>query len=425
MQVKCEYCGGYLEDTEELCPHCGGVNKYYLRNAPDTPQTIGELQAWYAARNLPPYDVTRFFIGEDYRYPKAFGIYKDGSKYVVYKNKADGTRAIRYEGTDEAYAVNELYLRLKEEILHQKSSGKTKENKKIYKTKAGRKRRSCLGFLIRFAIILAAAVVIPAGIVTNEISLPENYRYYFTQDNAYYCVDNSSYEWWKYDESTGDYSLYEDISKQALQRPKKCYPDGISKWNTAHGTGLVRIYDELYPGGNELNQFYKKYNINHSKAFVDAGHHRSPSQSGYYVVGNKVYYYLHYRNTSSNNDDGWYRFKNNEWSYYSWDLDHDALGDELWYDYDEYYVGESLSDYKSGEIYNYYGDETWIVNDDVFDFEDTEYYVKENYDYRPSYDSSDSYRDDSDYWSDNDNDYDWDSGSDSWDSGSTDWDSDW
>ena len=87
-----------------------------------TPKTIEELQAWYEARNLPPSDVTRFFIGVNYKGPKAFGIYKEGNDFIVYKNKADGQRAVRYKGSDEAYAVNELYLRLKEEILNQKKS---------------------------------------------------------------------------------------------------------------------------------------------------------------------------------------------------------------------------------------------------------------------------------------------------------------
>ena len=62
-----------------------------------------------------------FFIGIDYRQPRAFGIYQAGNEFIVYKNKADGTRAVRYQGTDEAYAVNELYLKLKDEILNQKA----------------------------------------------------------------------------------------------------------------------------------------------------------------------------------------------------------------------------------------------------------------------------------------------------------------
>ena len=49
--------------------------------------------------------------------PKAFGIYKDSDgNFVVYKNKGDGTRAERYRGKDEAYAVNEIYQKLRSEI---------------------------------------------------------------------------------------------------------------------------------------------------------------------------------------------------------------------------------------------------------------------------------------------------------------------
>ena len=64
----------------------------------------------------------RFFIGVDYKKPKAFGIYQDGDgNFVVYKNKADGSRAIRYKGTDEAYAVHELYLKMQSEVQKQKT----------------------------------------------------------------------------------------------------------------------------------------------------------------------------------------------------------------------------------------------------------------------------------------------------------------
>ena len=85
---------------------------------------IEELKQWYEDRKIPPERVTRFFIGSNYKGAKAFGIYKDEvtDKCVVYKNKADGSRSIRYEGMDEAYAVNELYKKLKSEIYNQKSN---------------------------------------------------------------------------------------------------------------------------------------------------------------------------------------------------------------------------------------------------------------------------------------------------------------
>ena len=124
MRVRCEYCNNLIDDGDEKCPGCGAVNKNYNRASKDIPTTIEELAKWYQDRGLPPYEKTRFFIGEDYKEPKAFGIYKDENtgKYVVYKNKDTGERAIRYEGTDEKYAVNELYLKLKEEIWIRKNS---------------------------------------------------------------------------------------------------------------------------------------------------------------------------------------------------------------------------------------------------------------------------------------------------------------
>lgn len=120
-KVKCEYCGAYIDENDEKCPNCNGVNKYYKRFVNDTPKTIEDLKSWYKARKLPDEHITRFFIGKDIKEPKAFGIYQDGSDYVVYKNKADGSRSIRYQGKDEAYAVNELYMKLKSEILRQRS----------------------------------------------------------------------------------------------------------------------------------------------------------------------------------------------------------------------------------------------------------------------------------------------------------------
>ena len=119
MKVKCDYCRADIEDTDEKCPHCGADNSHLKRVGAGVPQTIEELKKWYIDHNLPDENVTRFFIGKNYTAPKAFGIYKEENtgNIIVYKNKADGTRSIRYEGKDEVYAVNELYIKLKEEII--------------------------------------------------------------------------------------------------------------------------------------------------------------------------------------------------------------------------------------------------------------------------------------------------------------------
>lgn len=85
------------------------------------PKTIQELKEYCERNDLTP-SKTRFFIDYDYSGAKAFGIYKDEltGEFVVYKNKADGSRVERYRGTDEEFAVIELYDRLQSEIDNQK-----------------------------------------------------------------------------------------------------------------------------------------------------------------------------------------------------------------------------------------------------------------------------------------------------------------
>ena len=130
MNIKCSYCGSEFDETLEKCPNCGASNVNVKRSTIDQPTTIEELKDWYSSKGLPPYETTRFFIGENYKGARAFGIYRDEhtGKFVVYKNKDTGQRAVRYEGTDEAYAVNELFMRLKQEILEQKSRNIDRRN---------------------------------------------------------------------------------------------------------------------------------------------------------------------------------------------------------------------------------------------------------------------------------------------------------
>ena len=121
MDRICDYCKCQFDDSLDKCPHCGAPNSY-VRRGEGVPRTSEELRQWYIKMGLPSEDVTRFFIGKNVEEPKNFGIYQDPltDDFVVYKNKANGERAIRYQGADESYAVNEFYLRLKEEMLNQK-----------------------------------------------------------------------------------------------------------------------------------------------------------------------------------------------------------------------------------------------------------------------------------------------------------------
>ena len=116
----CPYCGSPMEDKNVLCPNCGAYVEINLtESSPERsseqmithPKTIEELQCYCAQHGMPLVRM-RFFIGEDYKEPRAFGIYKYGSDFIVYKNKDTGERAIRYSGPDEAYAVNEIFQKL-------------------------------------------------------------------------------------------------------------------------------------------------------------------------------------------------------------------------------------------------------------------------------------------------------------------------
>ena len=84
------------------------------------PKTIDELKDYYQKSGYA--NKTRFFVGCNFERAKAFGIYLDEStgEYVVYKNKDDGSRKVRYRGKDEEFAVSELYERLQLEIDNQR-----------------------------------------------------------------------------------------------------------------------------------------------------------------------------------------------------------------------------------------------------------------------------------------------------------------
>lgn len=122
MKNICRFCGKSIDSTLSNCPYCNGINKDVVRAAKDQPLTITDFQKWYADKGLPPYETTRFFIGEDYRQPRAFGIFQEqkSGHFIVYKNLSSGERKVFYDGKDEAYAVSALYQRLVTEIMEQK-----------------------------------------------------------------------------------------------------------------------------------------------------------------------------------------------------------------------------------------------------------------------------------------------------------------
>ena len=189
MKQRCEYCDSWIEDTDEVCPHCGAPNAHLMASGEGVPKTIEELKAFCERHHLPLKDM-RFFIGEDYKEPRAFGIYQDGDDFVVYKNKDDGTRAVRYRGHDEAYAVNELYQKMKSEVANQKNRLASSKMKTAQKSE---RRGRMLGTAGIAALIFAIFLMLGALFSGNSRG------YYVYDDTTYYYQDDG----WYYYDTTG------------------------------------------------------------------------------------------------------------------------------------------------------------------------------------------------------------------------------
>ena len=165
----------------------------------------------------------------NYQQPRAFGIYQnEKGEFIVYKNKDNGQRAIRYQGTDEAYAVNELYMKLKEEILNQKRNSQLRKNgsPKSQGAVGKVKKAADQAFTVASYIICGAAVVIAIATWISSCSLVANRHegYYKVDDKMLYHYYNTWYEYedYGYDpvddtltggwvESDEDYDQYQDI----------------------------------------------------------------------------------------------------------------------------------------------------------------------------------------------------------------------
>lgn len=209
MKVKCDYCQQLVDETEKSCPNCGAPMPTANRTANEQPKTIEQLQEWYKARNLPPENVTRFFIGKDVKEARAFGIYKNSAgDFVVYKNKSDGSRAIRYQGADEEYAVNEIYQKLKVEITNQKANNVNRSTPKSSNNKKSGSGSllSGLFYLIIWLLMKPIGIgllAIIAGIFIAIFDHSPSEGYYRYQGNDYYYQDDN---WYMYDDYNDSWS---------------------------------------------------------------------------------------------------------------------------------------------------------------------------------------------------------------------------
>lgn len=206
MSRTCEYCGGPLNESDLLCPNCGAPNE---QASPDAiPRTIPELQGFCASHNL-PLEQMRFFLGRDYRGPRAFGIYQDaGGDFVVYKNKSDGTRAVRYQGPDEAFAVRELYERMKQELINQRrraaEARRRQDAMESRPREPDQEERGFLSWLTNFLRKPIAWVLVCLAVFGIRNGLKQesqngyylyNNDYYYSQGDDWYLYDTDYFAW--------------------------------------------------------------------------------------------------------------------------------------------------------------------------------------------------------------------------------------
>ena len=216
MERKCQHCGSTVDEKSQSCPICGNPLPSADNVPNEWPKTIEELKTWYVDHHLPPEKVTRFFIGKNISEPKAFGIYKNEvGEFVVYKNKTDGQRAIRYQGMDETFAVGEIYQRLRDEMAKQRSrsrAGKEKERtgtasalqsspKKENRVAASRgngKKKNNWGSvgIVSALIALAVGAIALADGVPNGYYLYDGVEYYH-QGSSWYRYNPGSDNWFE------------------------------------------------------------------------------------------------------------------------------------------------------------------------------------------------------------------------------------
>lgn len=205
MANRCEYCGQTVPAGAQSCPGCGAP-VYRAQNGGGVPQTIEELLDFCTLHRLPLTQM-RFFIGEDTREARAFGIYQEPSgDFVVYKNKSDGSRAVRYQGPDEAHAVHEIYEKMKSEIANQRAraaSAGLQQNRSVAQSSrrsssSGRKKgfrlNSTLVYILIFVLLVAGKSAVRG--IGNRIHNRDN-GYYVYQTDTYYRQGD---DWYRFDD---------------------------------------------------------------------------------------------------------------------------------------------------------------------------------------------------------------------------------
>ena len=274
--------------------------KKYL---PEKVETYEELKNVFEEFRIDS-DKTRFYIGDDYTDPKAFVIYQDDfGDFVVYKMKADGTRALRYKGKDEKHAVNEYYQKFLEEVSKRPEFARKLLKPRTSSTRSGRNRQDDPD-VKWFLVLLAAAIVALFLSVFRILPIWVGVILFLLVNPGIFI-----YGW-----------LNRKMGRSSML-PSKTF-------------SIVALILVLVFGSGSM--IYKRYTHRHD------GYYVTPS-GAYYTQGHDVYYY--------NNDD---------WYYYG---PYDTFYDNYYDDYDYYEDYSYTEDYSDFSDSYYYDDDSWSSSD--------------------------------------------------------------
>ncbi|MBQ9459972.1 MAG: zinc-ribbon domain-containing protein [Oscillospiraceae bacterium] len=231
----CDHCGKPIPSDASVCPYCGEEISEDIRLT-RIPETIDELRAFCAAHRM-PLDAMRFFIGEDFKGAKAFGIFKreDGT-CVVYKNKADGSRAVRYEGPDEKHAVREIYEKLKSETELRfgpgESSSRSPSADVDDETPDGQPLKPWEWVVGTLALIWKPAVIVlVAALLLFHLGKKPDRGYYRYQDETYYYQGS---DWYLYNALLDDWEQTGDVPERLEEDYDEYYES--EDYRAAYGT---------------------------------------------------------------------------------------------------------------------------------------------------------------------------------------------
>lgn len=225
-------------------------------------RSMADLEAIFAERGISQ-EQTRFFINRNMSEPKCFGIYYDEAtgNYVVYKNKADGSRFVRYEGPSETEACSIFFDKLNEETFNRKAAPElTPEQKKKQKRTT----------IIVIVVIVLLCIICCVGVkVSNDRSIAHRTArgYYSYGDDLYYYLPDYGYYYYDY----ADYN-YNGIYDWELVDDSYFY--GLPYYDSF-------AYDEYYDSSYGYYDFYDTYYYSDYQESNSSSSYDSDTDYGY------------------------------------------------------------------------------------------------------------------------------------------------